>query len=112
MRRLFLISSSAAVLLAGVGMASAQHHPGPVTFSPEHGHIIRQHATTHHHGSFHDPHVHAQIGVALPDSVQLHPLPDTLALHIPSAHQYRYGIVNDRHVIVDHSTRRVIHAFE
>lgn len=113
MRRLLLVSSAAAVVLAGAAMASAQdhHHPGTVTFSPEHGHMISQHATTHHHGSFHDPHFHAQAGVALPDSIQIHPLPDTLVPHVPSAHLYRYGIVNDRPVIVDHSTRRVIHAF-
>lgn len=115
MRRLLLISGTVAVLLAGVGIASAQHHqdrPGPVTFTPEHGRMLHQHAIGQHHNSFRDPSFHAQVGAALPGSVQLHPLPDTLAGHVPSAHQYRYGIVNDRPVIVDHSTRRVIHSFE
>lgn len=114
MRRLFLIVSTVAVLLAGAGIASAQRHhdPGSVTFTPEHGDMLHQHAINQHYNSFRDPNFRAQVGATLPGPVQLHPLPDTLAPHVPSAHQYRYGIVNDRPVIVDPSTRRVIHAFE
>lgn len=123
MRRAFFVASAAAVLLAGVGIASQQstivtpaygeeaHHGGAVRFSPEHGHIIRQHAEHEHYRSHDDHHIHADVGGTLPGSVELHPLPHALMTQIPSAHEYRYGIVNGRHVIVHHSTRRVMHAF-
>lgn len=114
MRRQLFISGAAAALLAAAGMASAQHHhdSGAVTFTPEHGQMLHQHSTHQHYNSFRDPHFHAQVGVVLPDAVELHPLPDTLAPRVPQGHHYGYGLVNDRPVIVDHSSRRIIHHFD
>jgi hypothetical protein len=122
MRRAFFVASAAAVLLASFGIASQlstivtpaygeDAHHGEFRFSPEHGHVIRQHAEHEHYRSHDDHHVHADVGLTLPGSVELHPLPHALMTQIPSAHEYRYGIVNGRHVIVHHSTRRVMHAF-
>jgi hypothetical protein len=116
------LSTLALALLAGVTVASAQtvvtpphgteRHGGGVTFSPEHGNVIRQHATTQHYQSVHEPSFHGQVGATLPGSVQFHSLPDALVTKLPTARQHQYAIVNDRPVIVDPSTRRVIHAFE
>lgn len=120
--RLLRLSTIALALLAGVAVTSAQtvvttphgtETPGgAVTFSSEHGSVIRQHATTQHYQSVHEPSFHGQVGATLPGSVQLHPLPDALVTQMPAARQHQYTIVNDRPVIVDPSTRRVIHAFE
>ncbi|MBR2119618.1 MAG: DUF1236 domain-containing protein [Afipia sp.] len=114
----------AATLVAGMSFALAQsatHEPagthGTVgahagVFSSEHGSMIRQHATSQRYQSHQEPGFHAQVGVALPGSAQLHPLPDGLVTQMPSARNHQYSIVNDRYVIVDPATRRVTHAFE
>ncbi len=49
-------------------------------------------------------HEHVVVGEPLPDSVVLYP--------VPQYTQYRYAVVNDRRVIVDPSTRRVIKIIE
>jgi hypothetical protein len=107
MRKMILISIAIAVLI-GTGLASAQ----TFTFSAEHGQMLRQHATSQHYNSFNDPNFHAQVGGALPHTVDIHPLPDALVPHVPQAHQYGYGVVNDHPVIVDHSNRQIIHHFD
>lgn len=117
------LSATALAFLAGVTAASAQavvvppldtqgHGSAAVTFSPERGSLIRQHATTQHDQSVREPSFHGQVGATLPSSVELHPLPDALVTQVPAARQHQYTIVNDLPVIVDSSTRRVIHVFE
>lgn len=108
MAKIAIVAIIAVAVLAGAGAVSGQ----PFTFSHEHGQMLHQHATAQHHDSYRDPHFHAQVGAVLPGSVQVHPLPDSLAIHVPQAHQYGYGVVNDRPVIVDHSNRRVLHSFD
>ncbi|MBV8068927.1 MAG: DUF1236 domain-containing protein [Acidobacteriaceae bacterium] len=49
-------------------------------------------------------HEHVVVGEPLPDSVVLYP--------VPQYTQYRYAVVNDRRVIVDPGTRRVIKIIE
>lgn len=120
MRALHL-SVTAIALLAGVTSASAQavvttphgtETHGSVTFAPEHGAILREHATSQHFNSVQDRNVHVQVGGTLPPSVGLHPLPDRIVTQVPAARSYQYGIVNNRHVVVDPGTRRVIHEFQ
>jgi hypothetical protein len=93
---------------AAVNLAAAQ----TVTFSTDHGAVLREHATNQRHQSFRDEHFRAQVGGAVPAQVELHDLPSALHQHVPQGHQYRYGIVNERPVIVDHSNRRIIHHFD
>lgn len=111
MRKFLLISSTATALFTGTGLASAQHQ-GEVRFSREHGHVIREYATGQGHRSLQSPDIHVRVGEPLHGSVDVHPLPESLRQHVPSGHQYGYGIVNDHPVIVEHSTRRVIHSFD
>ena len=127
------LTLAAATLVAGMSLAMAQsatHEPaaghgtpaaghgtvgvqgGGMSFTSEHGAMIRQHATGQHYQSFQDPGFHAQVGATLPGSAHLHPLPDGLVTQMPSARTHQYSIVNDRYVIVDPSTRRVTHAFD
>jgi hypothetical protein len=127
MKNLLLTATAAFALLVGANAASAQglphempqglphetprHGGGTVTFAPEHGHMLREHATTHHFSSAHQSDFRVEVGATLPHSAQLHPLPDALATHLPAARSYQYSIVNNRHVIVEPGTRRIIHAF-
>jgi Protein of unknown function (DUF1236) len=48
------------------------------------------------------------IGQALPGTVQLYEVPADVGVQT----EYRYGIVNDRRVIVDPGTRRIIEVIE
>lgn len=113
---------AAAALIAGMGVAFAQHQPegahgntgahGSMAFTSEHGSMLRQHAASQHYQSFTDHGFQAQIGAILPGAASLHPLPDGVVAQMPSARNHQYSIVNDRYVIVDPSTRRITHAFE
>jgi hypothetical protein len=40
----------------------------------------------------------------------LHPLPDTM--RVPNADNYSYSIINNEPVVVERSTRRVVHSWE
>jgi hypothetical protein len=115
------LSAVVLALVAGTTVASAQsvvttphgtESHGSVTFAPEHGAIIREHATSEHFNSVQDPNVHVQVGGTLPPSVGLHPLPDRIVTQVPGARSYQYGVVNNRHVVVEPGTRRVIHSFD
>jgi len=114
MKRLTIFSiAGSAFLLASAGVATAQHHhDGAPTFTTEHREMLHQHFRHQHYSSFRDPHFHAHVGDVVPDAMELHPLPDTLATRVPHGSHYGYGLLNERPVIVDHSTRRVIHHFD
>lgn len=115
MKRFFLYSVAITVLLsATAGGATAQHHHDgdTPTFTSEHRQMLQEHSSHQHYNSFRDPHFHAHAGAIVPEAVELHPLPDTLATRMPQGSHYEYGVVNDRPVIVDHSSRRVIHHFD
>lgn len=110
----YLLSATAATLLAaGIGIASAQTSSTTTTtttWSPEYGSMIREHSTTQKYGSFKDPALQPRVGVVLPNTVELHPLPPTVT--VPQSQSYSYSIVNDRPVVVERSSRRVIHTWE
>ncbi|MBR2117384.1 MAG: DUF1236 domain-containing protein [Afipia sp.] len=48
----------------------------------------------------------------MPPSAPHHPLPHGLVTQVPSAGSHHYSVVNDRYVIVDPSSRRIIHTFD
>ena len=50
------------------------------------------------------------IGMALPDKVTIYPLPETMK--VPSAENYSYGMINDRPVVVERSSRKVVHTWD
>lgn len=119
MRRFLLGATALIALLGGVAISSAQPavhetqtHGGAVSFAPEHGRVLREHATTQHYSSAQQPDFQVQVGATLPNSAQLHPLPDAIGTHVPAARSYQYSIINNRHVVVDPGSRRIIHAFE
>lgn len=110
-------------LLAGISAATAQpaphisgqsapheaHGGAGLTFAPEHGAMLRQHATSEHFAPVHDPAIHAEIGAVVPGSVELHPLPDALVTQLPAARSYRYTIIGNHPVVVDPGSHRIVH---
>ncbi len=112
MNKSLLSATAAAVLLAGVGLASAQSSSSTTTttWTNDQGQAIRQYSTTQHYSSFSDPALKPSVGMALPDSVTLYPVPQTA--QIPQSDSYSYTIINDQPVVVERTTRKVVHTWE
>ena len=95
------LSTAAAgfLLLAGVGAAAAQD----VIIAPEQETVIREYVEKQPLASVKIPGVELNIGSTLPDTVELHEVPDV---------EYRYVVVDDRTVVVDPGTRKIVKIIE
>ncbi|UVC17623.1 DUF1236 domain-containing protein [Mesorhizobium onobrychidis] len=83
------------LLLAGIGAAAAQD----VIIAPEKETVIREYVKKQPLASVKIPGIELNIGSTLPDTVELHEVPDT---------EYRYVVVDNRTVVVDPGTRKII----
>jgi hypothetical protein len=103
---------AASVFVAGVGLASAQSSSSTTTttWTNDQGQAIRQYSTSQHYSSFSDPGFQPSVGVAVPGTVTLYPLPQTA--QVPDADQYSYTIINNQPVVVRRTTREVVHSWE
>jgi hypothetical protein len=111
MRRSLFALAAASVFVAGAGLASAQTTTTTTsTWTNEQGPAITQYSTTQHYSSFSDPALKPNIGMELPGTVTLYPLPDTVK--VPEADHYSYGIINDHPVVVERTTRKVVHTWQ
>jgi hypothetical protein len=112
MRKSLFSIVTASALLAGVGLASAQTTTTTTSSSwnSDQGSMIRQYSTTQKYTSFSDPSLSPSVGMELPGTVTLHPLPETMK--VPDADHYSYGIINDRPVVVERTTRKVVHTWD
>ena len=94
--RMHLSTAAAGLfLLAGVGAAAAQD----VIIQPEQETVIREYVKKQPLASVKVPGVELNIGTALPDTVELHEVPDV---------QYRYVVVDGQTVLVDPGTRKIV----
>ena len=95
------ITSAAAgfLLLAGIGAAAAQD----VVIAPEQETVIKEYVHKQPLASVKIPGVELNIGSTLPDTVELHEVPNV---------KYRYVVVDNRTVIVDPGTRKIIKVIE
>ncbi|MER8440572.1 DUF1236 domain-containing protein [Mesorhizobium sp. M1312] len=91
------LSTAAAgfLLFAGVGTAAAQD----VIIAPEQETVIREYVEKQPLASVELPGVELNIGSTLPDTVELHEVPDV---------EYRYVVVDNRTVVVDPGTRKIV----
>ncbi|TIN44581.1 MAG: DUF1236 domain-containing protein [Mesorhizobium sp.] len=87
------------LLLAGIGAAAAQD----VVIEPEQETVIREYVKKQPLASVKIPGVELNIGSTLPETVELHEVPDT---------KYRYVVVDNRTVVVDPGTRKIIKVIE
>jgi hypothetical protein len=111
MRKMLLPLAVGIVLLAGSGLAMAQSVANtPPAWTDEHGVAIRTYAESQKNPPYFDPNVKLSVGIELPNNVTLYPVPETLK--IPSSELYTYGVINDRTVVVDRATRKVVHIWE
>jgi len=54
------------------------------------------------------PTVEYRIGARVPESVQLHSVPQEVALEVPAIRAYKYMVVNNRVVLIDPATSEVV----
>lgn len=92
-------AAAALLLLAGVGAAAAQD----VVITPEQDTVVREYVKKQPLASVKIPGVELNIGTALPDTVELHEVPNV---------KYRYVVVDNRTVLVDPSTRKIIKVYD
>jgi Protein of unknown function (DUF1236) len=111
MKKSMLSIAAASMLLTGTGFALAQQDAHPAdSFTPAQGALMTEYSTTRHYTSFKDPSFKPAVGMELPASVQLYALPDTMKS--PTADHYRYGMVNDHPVVVETTTRKIVHTWD
>lgn len=110
MNKKLLSIVAATALLAGVGVASAQTTTTTTTWTNDHGMRIREHSTMQKYAPIMDPALKPGVGIILPSTVTLHPLPSTIT--VPNADTYSYTIVNNQPVVVERTTRRVVHTWQ
>ncbi|CAH2395391.1 DUF1236 domain-containing protein [Mesorhizobium escarrei] len=88
-------------LLAGVGVATADQ----VIITPEQQTVVREYVERHPLASISLLGVELNVGSTLPDTVELHPI------EVPDV-EYRYVVVDDRTVLVDPGTRRIVQVID
>ena len=102
---------TASLLLTGISVASAQTTTNTTTsWTNEQGTVIHEYSTSKKYGSYSEPAWKAEIGSELPSKVTIYPLPETMK--IMPVDRYSYGIVNEHPIIVERTTRRVVHSWE
>ncbi|TGS48628.1 MULTISPECIES: DUF1236 domain-containing protein [unclassified Mesorhizobium] len=90
-----LAAVAAVLLLAGVGAAAAED----VIIQPEQETVIKEYVKKQPLASVKVPGVELNIGTALPDTVELHEVPNV---------KYRYTVIDNQTVIVDPGTHKII----
>ncbi|TIR03096.1 MAG: DUF1236 domain-containing protein [Mesorhizobium sp.] len=88
-------------MLTGVGVATADQ----VIVTPEQQTVIREYVDRHPLASISLLGVELNIGSTVPETVELHPI------DVPDV-EYRYVVVDDRTVLVDPGTRRIVQVID
>ena len=112
MKKSLLTIAAASMMLAGAGIASAE--TTTTTTSSEwtnaQGTTFTEYSKTKNYNSVNDPSMKPSVGMELPGTITLYPLPDTMK--IQSADKYSYSIINNHPVVVESKTRKVVHSWE
>jgi hypothetical protein len=110
MRKSLFSIATAAMLVSGVGLASAQTTTTTTTqWTAADGTAMTQYSTTQKYQSFSDPALVPTVGMVLPGTVTVYPLPTTVVA--PASGTYSYSIINNQPVVVDTTTRKVVHTW-
>ncbi|TKB80791.1 MAG: DUF1236 domain-containing protein [Mesorhizobium sp.] len=99
MRIHFSTAVAGLLLLVGVGAAAAQD----VVIEPQQETVIREYVKKQPLASVKIPGVELNIGSTLPDTVELREVPNV---------KYRYVVVDNRTVVVDPGTRKIVKVIE
>lgn len=109
MKKQLLSVFAACLLTAGAAVAAEVTTSTTTMFTNEQGDLVRQYSVTKHYEPVTDASIQAQVGVELPAKITVHPLPETIKVAEPE--RYSYVILNDRPVVVERKTRRVVHVW-
>ena len=90
------------MMCAGIAVAAAQD----VIIAPEQDTVIREYVQKKPLASISVPGVELNIGSTLPETVELHTFED-----VPDV-KYRYVVVDNRTVLVEPETRRIVKIYE
>ncbi|MCQ8873622.1 DUF1236 domain-containing protein [Mesorhizobium sp. LMG17149] len=99
MNMLLKNTAAAMLLLAGIGSAAADD----IIIKPEQDTVIREYVKQQPLASVKLPGVELNVGTALPDTVEIHEVPNV---------KYRYVVVDNRTVLVDPGTRKIIKVYD
>ena len=99
MRMHLTAAAAGLLLLAGIGAAAAD----TVIIQPEQETVIREYVKKQPLASVTLPGLELNVGTALPDTVELREVPDV---------QYRYVVIDNRTVVVDPGTRKIIKVYD
>ncbi|MBI1181119.1 MAG: DUF1236 domain-containing protein [Alphaproteobacteria bacterium] len=106
MKKLLISIATASALVAGAGAALAGTTTTTTTWTTQDGTIIKKYSTTENYSSA-DVDMTPKVGVVLPDNVEVHALPQDI--HVSQPDMYSYAIVNGQPVVVERSSRRIVH---
>jgi len=68
-----------------------------------------QYSTSQNYQSYSDPALTPTVGMVLPGAVTVYPLPQTM--NVPSPENYSYSIINNQPVVINRTSREVVHAW-
>ncbi|TRC77999.1 DUF1236 domain-containing protein [Mesorhizobium sp. WSM4307] len=92
-------AAAAFLLLTGVGVAAAED----IIIQPEQDTVIREYVKKQPLASVKVPGVELNIGTALPDTVELREVPNV---------KYRYVVIDNRTVLVDPGTHKIVKVYD
>jgi len=107
MRKILLSMATASALL--VSASAFAETTTTTTWTAADGTVIKEYSTTQKYEPVAVPDFNAEVGVVLPQNVKVYSLPNTVKVQDPD--RYSYTIVNDQPVVVERSTRRVVHVW-
>jgi hypothetical protein len=118
------LAASALALLAGTAAASAQttvitREPvetrtvvtterAPLQLSPSQRTVIYRTVTHERVAPVPPPTVRYEVGMRVPDTVELQAVPDTVVTEVPAIRSYKYMTVNNRVWLVDPATSQIV----
>ncbi|BCG98107.1 hypothetical protein MesoLj131b_01070 [Mesorhizobium sp. 131-2-5] len=91
-------AAAALVLLAGVGAVAAEE----VIVTPEQDTVVREYVKKQPLASVKVPGVELNVGTALPETVEIHEIPKV---------KYRYVVIDNRTVLVDPGTHKIVKVY-
>lgn len=107
---LSILAASAFFAAGGLAYAQTSTTTSSTTWTTDQGSTFREYSTSKKYEGYRDPAMTPSIGMALPDKVTIYPLPETMK--VPSSENYSYGMINDRPVVVERSSRKVVHTWD
>lgn len=107
MRKVLLSMATASALL--VSASAFAETTTTTTWTAADGTVIKEYSTTQKYEPVAVPDFDAEVGVVLPQNVKVYSLPNTVKVQDPD--RYSYTIINDQPVVVERSSRRVVHVW-